>query len=192
VPVLAVLGNHDYHVGEEAAVAAELEGAGIRVLEGTGAVIQLDGARVGVAGVKGFGGGFAGACATEFGEPLMKMFVNTTRQSAGRLQSALESLQADLKIALLHYAPIPDTLRGERLEIHAFLGSYLLEEAADQGGADLVLHGHAHGGVEKGETSGGIPVRNVAQAVIRRAYALYTLDPTRLRATSLGRPAPAS
>jgi Icc-related predicted phosphoesterase len=192
VPVVAVLGNHDYHLGEEAAVTAELEAAGIIVLEGTGTVVAVNGVRVGVAGVKGFGGGFSGACATEFGEPLMKLFVNHTRLSAGQLKAALEGLDADLKIALLHYAPVPDTLKGERLEIHAFLGSYLFEEAADEAGADLILHGHAHGGVEKGETSGGIPVRNVALTVIRRAYALYTLDPQRLRETTPVPAAPAS
>ena len=192
MPVVAVLGNHDYHLGEEAAVAAELEAAGITVLEGTATVLAVNGTRVGIAGVKGFGGGFAGACATEFGEPLMKMFVNHTRLAAGQLQSALEGLDAELKIALLHYSPVPDTLRGEPPEIHAFLGSYLFEEAAEQGGADLILHGHAHSGVEKGETSGGIPVRNVAQAVIRRAYALYTFDPERLRAATPAPTAPAS
>jgi Icc-related predicted phosphoesterase len=85
--------------------------------------------------------------------------------------------EADLRVALLHYSPIAATLGGERLEIHPFLGSYLLGEAIDRAGADLVVHGHAHAGTEKGETPAGIPVRNVAQQVIGRAYALYNLDP---------------
>jgi Icc-related predicted phosphoesterase len=173
--VLAVLGNHDYHLGQEGEVARVMEDAGVTVLEGSGRVLELDGARVGVAGVKGFGGGFAGACATEFGEPQMKAFVHHTRVAAGSLEAALTALEADLKIALLHYSPVPDTLTGERPEIHAFLGSYLLGEAADRAGADLVLHGHAHGGTEKGTTEAGVPVRNVSQPVIRRAYALYDL-----------------
>jgi len=181
VPVLAVLCNHDYHLGQEGQVTEVMEEAGITVLEGSGRVLELDGVRVGVAGVKGFGGGFAGACATEFGEPEMKAFVHHTRVAAGSLEVALMGLDCDLRIALLHYSPVPDTLKGERPEIHAFLGSYLLGEATDRAGADLVLHGHAHGGVEKGETEAGVPVRNVSQPVIRRAYALYTLEPARAR-----------
>ncbi len=182
VPVLAVLGNHDYHQGQEAAVTAALEEVGISVLEGTGKILELAGIRVGVGGVKGFGGGFAGACATEFGEPQMKAFVHHTRVAAANLEAALLALDAELRIALLHYSPVPDTLKGERPEIHAFLGSYLLGEAADRAGADLVLHGHAHNGTEKGQTDAGSPVRNVSQPVIRRAYALYTLEPKRARA----------
>lgn len=182
VPVLAVLGNHDYHRGQEAEVAEALEEVGITVLEGTGRIVEVAGVRVGVGGVKGFGGGFAGACATEFGEPQMKAFVHHTREAAASLEAALTALDSEIRIALLHYSPVPDTLMGERPEIHAFLGSYLLGEAADRAGADLVLHGHAHGGTEKGQTDAGVPVRNVAQPVIRRAYALYTLEPRRSRA----------
>ena len=185
VPVYAVLGNHDYHLGQERQVTEVMEDAGIGVLEGTGRVLAVDGVRVGVAGVKGFGGGFAGACATEFGEPVMKAFVHQTRVAAGSLEMALNGLDCDLKIALLHYSPVPDTLKGERPEIHAFLGSYLLGEATDRAGADLVLHGHAHGGSEKGVTEAGVPVRNVSQPVIRRAYALYTLEPERARSRRL-------
>src|SRR5437764_12203055 len=96
-----------------------------------------------------------------------------------RLERALADLDAALRIALLHYSPIEATLEGERLEIFACLGSYLLAEAVDNAGADLVLHGHAHHGVEKGRTPAGIPVRNVAQPVIRHAYNIYTLDPGR-------------
>lgn len=190
MPVLAVLGNHDYHLGQEAEVVQVMEAAGVTVLEGTGRVLVVGGTRVGVAGVKGFGGGFAGACATEFGEPQMKAFVHHTRVAAGALEEALLALEADLKIALLHYSPVPDTLRGERPEIHAFLGSYLLGEAADRAGADLVLHGHAHGGAEKGETEGGVPVRNVSQPVIRRAYALYELASSRGRSRQEASPPP--
>ena len=175
VPVLAVLGNHDYHAGHEADVRRALEGADVQVLEGESAVVQVNGSRVGVAGVKGFGGGFAGACGTEFGEPEMKAFIRHTRSVAERLEGVLAGLEADVRIALLHYAPVKATLLGERLEIYPFLGSYLLAEAVDRGGADLVLHGHAHRGTEKGVTPGGIHVRNVAQPVIRHAYNVYAL-----------------
>jgi Icc-related predicted phosphoesterase len=185
LPVAAVLGNHDYHEEQQLEVRQALEEVGISVLDGESLVLDVAGQRVGIAGTTGFGGGFAGACATEFGEPVMKAFVRHTREEATRLRDCLESLEVDLRIALLHYSPVADTLEGERPEIHAFLGSYLLAEAADEVGADLILHGHAHGGRERGQTPGGIPVRNVAQPVIRRAYALYELEARARRAQAV-------
>ncbi|MFD3872741.1 metallophosphoesterase [Streptomyces sp. NPDC058623] len=180
VPVVAVLGNHDYQSDQEEAVAEELTAAGVHVLEGTGVVLDLDGTRVGVAGTKGFGGGFAGRSGSDFGEPEMKAFIQYTRTCAGGLEKALHGLQeagSDLRIALTHYAPVPDTLAGEPLEIYPFLGSYLLAEAMDAAGADLAVHGHAHSGTEHGMTAGGVRVRNVAMPVIDRAFAIYHLSP---------------
>jgi Icc-related predicted phosphoesterase len=175
-PMIAVLGNHDYHADREGEVRAVMEAAGVTVLEGEAVVLDVDGRRLGVAGGKGFGGGFAGASGTDFGEPEMKAFVRHTKALSDRLEDALSGLDGvDARVALLHYAPVPDTLRGERLEIYPFLGSYLLGEAIDRAGASLVLHGHAHGGVEQGVTPGGHPVRNVALPVIRQAYRVYAL-----------------
>ena len=175
IPMVAVLGNHDYHSDQADKVAAILEGIGVHVLEGTSVVIPVKGTTVGVAGTKGFGGGFAGACGSDFGEPEMKAFMAYTRGLADQLEHCLTALDADVKIALLHYAPCPDTLVGERLEIFPFLGSHLLGEAIDRGDATLTLHGHAHRGTERGLTAGGRHVRNVAQPVIGHAYALYCL-----------------
>jgi Icc-related predicted phosphoesterase len=186
VPVVAVLGNHDYHAGYEDDVAAALESTGARVLEGDAVTIAVDGARVGVAGIKGFGGGFAGACGSDFGEPEMKAFVRHTKERAQALERALKELDADVKIALLHYSPVKSTLLGERLELYPFLGSYLLGEAVDRGGAQLVVHGHAHRGIEKGVTPGGVHVRNVAQPVLRRAFALYALAPSTAKSATTG------
>ena len=177
VPIVAVLGNHDHHSDEEKQVTAVLEDAGVRVLEGESTVVDLPtGERLGVAGVKGFGTGFPGASASDFGEPEIKAFVRTGRVAGEQLKDALDELDTRHKVALTHYAPVADTLRGERLEIHPFLGSYFLGEAIDDGGADLAVHGHAHGGTEKGMTPGGVHVRNVAEAVIRCAYRVYCLD----------------
>jgi Icc-related predicted phosphoesterase len=176
VPTAAVLGNHDYHSGEQDAVRAVLEEAGIRVLEGEAVVLEVGGRRVGVAGSKGFGGGFAGACASDFGEPEMRAFVGHTKTLAKRLERALGGLRADRRIALLHYSPVAETLAGEPREIYAFLGSYLLAEAVDRAGADLVVHGHAHRGSRAGTTPGGVPVRNVAAPVIGRAYEVFHFD----------------
>lgn len=176
VPVVAVLGNHDHHDERPDEVTAILQDAGARVLEGQATVVSVGEARVGVAGTKGFGGGFVGRSAGEFGEPLMKEFVRYSRRLADGLRAALERLEAegcDVRVALTHFSPVPETLAGEPLEIYPFLGSYLLAEAIDTAGADLAVHGHAHAGTEHGMTSGGVRVRNVAQPVIGRAFHVY-------------------
>lgn len=177
IPILAVLGNHDFHEDQVGFLVGALERRGVELLEGSASVHALGGTRVGIAGTKGFGGGFEGACGGEFGEPEMKAFVRHTRELAAGLEKALAMLETDLRVALLHYAPIPTTLIGERLEIYPFLGSYLLGEAIDRAGADLVLHGHAHAGSERGETAGGVCVRNVAQPVIEAPYLVFCLGP---------------
>lgn len=177
VPVVAVLGNHDYHSDMEDRLRSQLEGSEVTVLEGEATTIQVGGATLGVAGTKGFGGGFPGASATAFGEPQMKAFVGHTEVLAESMEAALRKIEAaDVRIGLLHFAPVEATLSGERLEIYPFLGSYLLGEAIDHVGADLVFHGHAHRGSEKGVTPGGIQVRNVAEHVIGHAYNVYTLE----------------
>ncbi|MFD7711352.1 metallophosphoesterase [Streptomyces sp. NPDC059785] len=178
VPVVAVLGNHDHHDERPEEVTAILQDAGVRVLEKEATVLEIGSTRVGVAGTKGFCGGFVGRCAGEFGEPLMKEFVRYTRRCADGLRTSLEDLARDgceVRIALTHFSPVADTLAGEPLEIYPFLGSYLLAEAIDTAGADLSVHGHAHAGTEHGMTSGGVRVRNVAQPVIRRAFNVYEL-----------------
>ena len=176
VPKVAVLGNHDHHDERVEDVVDALELGGIQVLEGGTVTFDLGGARVGVAGVKGFGGGFAGACGSAFGEVEMKAFARHTIEVSDTLEDALTTLaDVDVRVALLHYSPVPETLEGERLEIYPFLGSYLLAEAVDRAGAHLVLHGHAHAGKEHGRTPGGVPVRNVAQPVIGAAYRVYTV-----------------
>lgn len=176
IPIVTVLGNHDYHGGRVAEITAALVNSGIHVLEGNGLTLEISGFQVGIAGVKGFGGGFLGASASDFGEPEMRAFVGHTKERAARLEAALARLECDRRIALLHYSPVPDTLRGEKTELYPFLGSYLLAEAIDRAGADLALHGHAHAGSERGITTGGRPVRNVAQPVLQRAYAIYCFD----------------
>ncbi|GIH27210.1 hypothetical protein Aph01nite_55200 [Acrocarpospora phusangensis] len=173
IPVVFVLGNHDYHSDAEQEIAAMLRTAGMYALDDSAEVL-LDG-RLGVAGGKGFGGGFAGKCASEFGEPETKAFVRHTREIADRWRIALKGLDTDHRIVLSHYSPVKETLAGEPPEIYPFLGSYLLAEAADAAGADLIVHGHAHAGTEKGVTPGGIRVRNVALPVLGRAYAIYCL-----------------
>jgi Icc-related predicted phosphoesterase len=176
VPVVAVLGNHDYHSDEQDPITQVLTDAGIRLLEGDAVTVEVGGRRVGIAGTKGFGGGFVGATASDFGEPEMKAFTRLTKRLAGRFERALASLDpTGVRVALLHFSPVAETLAGEPCELYPFLGSYLLAEAIDRAGADLALHGHAHRGSRTGVTSRGVPVRNVAQPVIGRAYEVFHL-----------------
>lgn len=185
VPVVAVLGNHDHHAGVPERVAAVLADQGVRVIEGEATTLDLPSGRLGVGGVKGFGGGFAPANATAFGEPEMKAFVEHAHAVAEHLSGALATLtdrECDARVALLHYSPVPETLAGERLEIYPFLGSQLLAEAIDRYLPDLALHGHAHAGCPEGTTAAGVPVRNVAMPVIGCAYRVFELDAAEHRA----------
>jgi Icc-related predicted phosphoesterase len=175
VPVVAVLGNHDYHCDQVPQVVRVLEDAGIVVLEGDGTVLDCSGTRLGIAGAKGFGGGFAGRCASEFGEPEQKAFVRHTALIADKLGAALRDLDCDVRVALTHYAPVPDTLAGEPPEIYPFLGSYQLGQAIDSADTAVAFHGHAHHGTERGRTPGGVLVRNVAHPVIKQAYSVFHL-----------------
>ncbi|SNQ47459.1 Calcineurin-like phosphoesterase [Frankia canadensis] len=187
LPVIAVLGNHDYDRGEETAIAAMLTDAGVTVLEGTATVVDIAGRQVGIAGAKGFGGGFAGRTVAAHGEPEMKAFACHAETAAQTLRDALGQLDVDLRVALTHYAPSRDTLAGEPFEIYPFLGSYLLGAAIDDEPAShtqgagtrhpvtLALHGHAHYGTEVGVTPAGTPVRNVAAPVIGAPFAVYQL-----------------
>lgn len=178
IPIIAVLGNHDYHLDRVAEITDILEEEGIIVLEQNAITLTIHGHKIGIAGAKGFGGGFVGACGSDFGEQAMKDFMRYSREEARNLEEALKGLDnVDYKIALLHYSPTAQTLSGEKKEIYPFLGCYYLAEAVDYGLADIVFHGHAHGGVEKGQTPGGTPVRNVAQPVIRHPYKIYHLTP---------------
>ena len=178
VPIVAVLGNHDHDLGLEKEVAAVLGAHGVRILRGDGVLMEVGATRVGIAGVTGFGGGFPGGSACAFGEGPMKEFVAYAREEAHRLEAGLGDLDADLRIALLHYSPCRETLEGEPLELYPFLGSYLLGEAIDRAGADLALHGHAHLGREEGTTPGGTPVRNVALPATHHSFRIFSLTPS--------------
>lgn len=192
IPVIAVLGNHDHHCDRADEIVEILEAAGVRVLEGTGTIVDARGVRIGIAGTKGFGTGFPGKQASEFGEPEMKSFVRHSRDLAERFGLALRALDCDLRIALTHYSPTKDTLLGEPPEIHAFLGSYHLAEAIDSCDTALAVHGHAHRGTAKGLTPGGVRVRNVAHPVIDCAYAVFELTGSDATSETLrpGRPCP--
>ena len=176
IPKVAVLGNHDYHADQQELVSKHLEQAGFTVLECDATEVRVGDLTVGIAGTKGFGGGFRDASGSDFGEPEMKAFIRHSKRIAGTFAVKLEEVShAGVTVALLHYSPIAETLQGEKPEIFPFLGSYFLEDAIDAAGADIVLHGHAHVGAETGATAGGTPVHNVAHPVIRSAYRIFEL-----------------
>ena len=186
LPSIAVLGNHDLDSGEGQRIVEVLRDLGIHVLDGDGVVIETGGVRVGVAGMKGFGGGFdtTAQMPTEVVEDSSGIVESTA--SVARLGQALEALDADVRIALTHYAPVPDTLVGEPPVIWVHLGSRLLGEVIDAAGAQLAIHGHAHRGSERGSTAAGCPVRNVAQHVLGRPYAVYALTADGILLTPAG------
>jgi Icc-related predicted phosphoesterase len=175
VPVIAVLGNHDYLRGEEREITRVLRTAGITVLEDSGTVITGPGGRVGVAGTTGFAGGFPGQDAAWDGDPETNGFVRHWRRVARGFGEALAALDADFLVALTHYAPVTDTLAGEPPELYQFLGNHVLAEVIDGAATDLAIHAHAHAGQECGMTPGGVAVRNVALPVLRRPYGVYVV-----------------
>ena len=175
IPMFGVLGNHDFQSDENKKIVDILEEVGLKILECEAAVVDVGGTSVGIAGAKGFVGGFEGASGSDFGEPEMKAVVRHTQDIADRFHDALASLDTDLKVAVLHYSPIRGTVEGEKPEIYAWLGSYLLGDAIERAGADIVIHGHAHAGSFEGRTASGIPVFNVAEQVIAKPYHVFTL-----------------
>lgn len=171
IPVVAVLGNHDYESGQPDEVKAIVADAGVHVLDGS--VVEIDG--VGFVGVKGFAGGFGRRMLAAFGEPAYKHFVKEAVDEALRLENAMRTVRAERAMVVLHYAPIPETIAGEPLEIYPFLGSSRLAEVIDRFTVSAVVHGHAHLGHYEGRTPGGQPVFNVASHIEKptgRPYAL--------------------
>jgi Icc-related predicted phosphoesterase len=167
VPVLAVLGNHDYEAGEADEVIHILQSAGVTILDEQACVLK----GVGFAGVKGFVGGFGRGELGAFGEDAVKVFVDESRNEARKLENALRSLRTERCVAILHYAPIAETVQGEPLEIFPFLGSSRLANAIDRfDNVKAVVHGHAHRGSYSGRTPRGVPVFNVAQFVVEEAF----------------------
>jgi Icc-related predicted phosphoesterase len=167
IPAAAVLGNHDLESGRSAEVIQALRDAGVQVLDGDACEL----AGVGIAGVKGFGGGFGRHALAPWGETIIKQFVHEAVNEALKLEAALARLRTRSLIALLHYAPIQGTVDGEPLEIYPFLGSSRLEEPISRYPVSAVFHGHAHRGQLEGKTKGGVPVYNVSMPLLARSFA---------------------
>jgi Icc-related predicted phosphoesterase len=164
IPVLGVLGNHDYECGQPENVAAILTEAGMKVLDEQ--AIEIDG--VGFAGVKGFMGGYGRGELAPFGEPIAKLFVDEAMNEARKLENQLRTLRTERSVAVLHYSPVTDTIEGEPEAIYQYLGSQRLCDPIDRfDHVKAVFHGHAHHGTYEGRTPLGKPVYNVAQFVLK-------------------------
>jgi Icc-related predicted phosphoesterase len=166
IPIVAVLGNHDYESGHPQEVSRILGEAGIRILDGE--AFEIHG--VGIAGAKGFAGGFGRGTLGAWGEPATKRYVQEAIDEATKLEGALARLRTARRVALLHYAPVRMTVEGEPLEILSYLGTSRLEEPINRHPVDVVFHGHAHHGALEGRTSAGIPVYNVAMPLLLQKF----------------------
>jgi Icc-related predicted phosphoesterase len=167
IPVLGVLGNHDYECGQPEKVCEILHSAGMTVLDEQ--AVEIDG--VGFAGVKGFMGGYGRGELAPFGEPIAKAFVDEVMNEARKLENQLRTLRTERSVAVLHYSPIIDTIEGEPSAIFQYLGSQRLCEPIDRfDHVKAVVHGHAHHGTYEGRTPRGTPVFNVAQFVLRPLF----------------------
>jgi Icc-related predicted phosphoesterase len=166
IPIVAVLGNHDFESEQPEEVKKILCDAGVTVLEGEACEVQ----GIGFAGTKGFAGGFGRAALEPWGEPPIKQFVHEAVNEALKLESALARLRTEQRVVVLHYSPIRATVEGEPPEIFAFLGSSRLEEPINRYAATTVLHGHAHHGSPEGRTTADIPVYNVSLPLLREHF----------------------
>jgi len=176
IPVFTVLGNHDVHAGRQQDIRALLEEVGVHVLDRSWRECEIAGVHLGVVGAQGFVGGFPGSALPDFGEALLReVYAETTAEAEAVARGLQEIVHCDLRVVLLHYAPVQATLAGEPEGIHVMLGSDRLGTPIAEYGADLVLHGHAHAGSFEGHI-GKIPVYNVAVHVTGRDFWIFDLE----------------
>jgi Icc-related predicted phosphoesterase len=178
IPMVAVLGNHDYESNQQAEIAQIFKDAGVTVLDGE--TTEIEG--IGFAGVKGFAGGFGRRALGPWGEDIIKRFVHEAVDEALKLESALARLRNDQLVVLLHYAPIQGTVEGEPCDIYPFLGCSRLEDPITRFPVTAVFHGHAHHGAPEGRTRTNVPVYNVSASLMRehfpdRPFRLIELGP---------------
>ena len=184
-PVLAVLGNHDWHVDRVPELVAILEDAGIHVLDRSHAICRPKGVEVGIVGVKGHVGGFPGSYLPDFGEPELRAVYRRASEEVEALEAGLKAVETcPLRIVLLHYAPTSDTLVGKPEPIWAFLGTDRLAGPIVHHQPDLVVHGHAHAGTFEGRL-GDVPVFNVSVPVMKRDFWVFELTCAEKRASAI-------
>jgi Icc-related predicted phosphoesterase len=176
IPVVTVLGNHDWHANRVDEVIDVLTAAGIKILDRDFTIVDANGTEIGVVGTKGFVGGFPGSHLPDFGEPALRMIYAEATAEVKALARGLRAVATcPIRIVLLHYSPSEQTLEGEAAGIWAFLGTDRLAGPIREHEPDLVLHGHAHHGTLEGSI-GGVPVYNVSVPLMRRAFWIFELS----------------
>jgi len=176
IPIVAVLGNHDWHAGHQDEIRGILEQAGVIVLDRGWSIQEVGDLEVGIVGTKGFVGGFPGSHLPDFGEPLLRQVYAEASADVEAIDRGLRAIAVcPLRIVLLHYSPTAATLAGEPEGIWAFLGTDRMAQPIAEHAPDLVLHGHAHAGKFEA-TIGGVPVYNVSMPVIGRDFWLFELS----------------
>ena len=184
-PIVAVLGNHDWHVNRVPEIVKLLERAGIKLLDRSHTVLTLQGVEVGIVGVKGHVGGFPGSYLPDFGEPDLRAVYRNATAEVEALEAGLKAIETcPLRVVVLHYAPTSDTLEGEPESIWAFLGTDRLAGPIVHHQPDLVLHGHAHAGTFEGSLA-GVPVYNVSVPVMKRDFWVFELTVAEPRASAI-------
>lgn len=165
IPILAVLGNHDFDQNNQEKIKFTLSSEMMTILDGDYKVIK----GIGFAGTKGFAGGFDDHMVGAFGEQILKLFVQEAINETLKLEKALGRLETEKKIVLLHYSPIKQTVIGENPEVLPLLGTSRLEDSIDHFKVSAAFHGHAHHGTHEGKTVKGIPVYNVSYMLMKAA-----------------------
>jgi uncharacterized protein len=184
-PVVAVLGNHDWHVNRVPDLVAVLEDAGIEVLDRGHKILRPQDVEVGIVGVKGHVGGFPGSYLPDFGEPDLRAVYANASAEVEAVEAGLKAVETcPLRIVVLHYAPTTDTLHGEPEPIWAFLGTDRLAGPIVHHQPDLVVHGHAHAGTYEGRLA-DVPVYNVSVPVMKRDFAVFELAVAEKRASAI-------
>lgn len=163
IPVVAVLGNHDYESGKEKEIKTLFKNSGYTILDGESTVVK----DIGFAGIKGFAGGFDSFTLAAWGEKTIKDFVQDSVNESLKLEKALSDLSTEKKVVLMHYSPIAATVEGEPKELYPFLGCSRLVNPIDRDKVSVVLHGHAHHGTYEGKTQQGVPVYNVSLSILQ-------------------------
>ena len=185
MPIVAVLGNHDWHTARGEELAAQLGEGGIQVLERDHLILPIDGVELGIAGLKGFVGGFSGSHLPDFGEPLLRQVYAETSADVAALDESLKAIaHCPLRVVLLHYAPTTETLIGEPEGIWTMLGNDRLAAPIGEHEPDLVMHGHAHAGTFEGRIE-RVPVYNVSVPVLKQAFWVFELAGVRAPASAI-------
>jgi Icc-related predicted phosphoesterase len=185
VPVIAVLGNHDWHGGQQQEIAAALGSGSIEVLDRGWTSRPLAQGDIGIVGTKGFIGGFSGSHLTDFGEPALRAAYAETSEEVQALDAGLRAIaNFPYRLVVLHYSPVAETLEGEPPGIWTFLGTDRLAAPILEHEPDLVVHGHAHAGTFEGRI-GGVPVYNVSVPVMERDFWVFELAASRQPTTPI-------